>query len=447
MLFNYLDFQEGLAKGLYSTPSAYRPFMSIKRTEYAKLEKQHLKKDNDAARAFRELRRRVGKEYYWKCYPVQAQAMDYSQLAFPAYRFILPEVLADDWLATVGWHKFNRDHILHQPLTAYIVLKMLTGENSGRGLILANGISLLDACVNEILKWQGTAYLRDFLIEIGVRETEPWLNGSSMGQTLWRSLFIETAYLAAVFHDMGYPWQYVNLLTNNIEHVDYSSDSPVSDAKQLLEIYGERLLFCPYNGYRFLNRATPSSWHHQLNEITAKALRKTHGLPGAIGFLYLNDVLKDYPNDKTHPIRQFCVEWAAMAIMMHDMPQIYWDSKTGPPSNGHIRLKFNIDPLSCVIALADELEDFARPIAYFSDTKVGVECEYKDSSDECQLEIQGTFPSAVMKIEYKFKNKDQCIIKRHSLVGKQIEYFDAQYGYLDFSGAGIKRVEMTATTV
>ena len=27
-------------------------------------------------------------------------------------------------------------------------------------------------------------------------------------------------------------------------------------------------------------------------------------------------------------MRQFCVEWAAVAIMMHDMPKIYWEGDT-----------------------------------------------------------------------------------------------------------------------
>jgi hypothetical protein len=65
-------------------------------------------------------RRRVGREFYWRCYPVQAQAMDYSQLAFPAYRFILPEVLADDWLATVGWHKFNRANAVRMAFSSVL---------------------------------------------------------------------------------------------------------------------------------------------------------------------------------------------------------------------------------------------------------------------------------------------------------------------------------------
>ena len=446
MIFSYSDYQEGLAAGLYVPPSAFRPFMQIKRSQYAALEEAYRDKGHDTYRAFQELRRRVGREFYWRCYPVQAQAMHYSQLAFPAYRFILPEVLADDWLATVGWHKFNRDHVLHQPLTAYIVLKLLTGGgDSGQALMIDEGVSLLDACVDEVLKWQGTAYLRQFLLGIGVHETEPWLNGSPMGRVLWKSLFVEAAYLAAIFHDMGYPWQYVNLLSNKLEHAGYLPDSPGADAERLIEAFGDRLLFCPINGYRFLTRTAPATWHHQLANITAKALRRTHGLPGAVGFLYLNDILREYPMDTIHPMRQFCVEWAAVAIMMHDMPKIYWGGDTAPPSNGHMRLRFSTDPLSSVIALADVLEDFARPVASFRDTGKSVEVNYRDGCDSTVLELHRTSAPRVMTIEYRFSNEDQFAKKRHWMPGEHREYFDTQHGYLDLSGAGIDRVDMFAT--
>ena len=271
MIFSYADFQAGLASGLYVPPSAYQPFMRVKHSQYSALEQAHRDKGHDVDQAFRELRRRVGREYYWKCYPVQAQAMDYSQLAFPAYRFILPEVLADDWLATVGWHKVSRDHVLHQPLTAYVVLKLLIGGGDANQAFMANDeVSLLDACVNEILKWQGTRYLRDFLVETGVRETEPWLNDSAVGRALWKCLFVEAAYLAATFHDMGYPWQYVNLLNNKLDHAGLQPDSPGADAERLIEAFGGRLLFRPFNGYRFPNRSAPATWNHQLTAITGE---------------------------------------------------------------------------------------------------------------------------------------------------------------------------------
>lgn len=445
MIFSYADFQAGLAEGLYAPPCAYRPFMRVKQSEYAALERTHRDKGHKADRAFRELRRRVGREYYWKCYPVQARAMDYSQLAFPAYRFILPEVLADDWLATVGWHKFNRDHVLHQPLTAYVVLKLLTGGgDESQAFMVDDGVSLLDACVNELLKWQGTEYLRDFLVETGVRKTEAWLNGSSIGRALWKCLFVEAAYLAAIFHDMGYPWQYVNLLSNKLEHAGLQPDSPGTDSDQLIEAFGDRLLFCPLNGYRFLNRTAPATWHHQLAAIVGKALRKTHGLPGAIGFLYLNDILRDYPTDTTHPIRQFCVEWAAMAIMMHDMPKIYWGGDKALPSNGHMRLKFSVDPLSCIIALADVVEDFARPVAEFSDRPQGVNMRYTDGCDSTSIELQPGARSGKVRIRYGFSDANQRAAKKAWLSKEHRDYFDERHGYLDLSAAGITKVDMEA---
>ncbi|MFX0203084.1 MAG: hypothetical protein ACFFCW_43830, partial [Candidatus Hodarchaeota archaeon] len=123
--FSFEDYQQILASNRCMSPMVYSPYMCINRAQYHDLEKKHEQNKNDVGAAFRELRQRVSKEYYWRIYRLQAHAMDYAQISFPAYRFILPEMLADDWLATVGWHRFNREHVIHQPLTAYVVQKLL----------------------------------------------------------------------------------------------------------------------------------------------------------------------------------------------------------------------------------------------------------------------------------------------------------------------------------
>ena len=443
--FSFADYQQGLASGKYSPPTVYRPFMRVNRAQYRELEKAHQKNNNDTGTAFRELRRRVSGEYYWRTYPVQAQALDYSQISFPAYRFILPEVLADDWLAIVDWHKFHRDHVLHQPLTAYVVQKLLKEERDPSELfLLSDGRCLLDACIDEILKWDGTSYLKSFLLGIGVQESEPWLNKNDpAGRVLWKSLFLEAAYLAAMFHDMGYPWQYVYLLSNKLEYAGYQPDSPTSDAERLVKDFGDRLLYCPLNGYRILDRNAPSTWHQRLVDLTARALRRTHGFPGAIGFLYLNDVLRDYPADWTHPIRQFCVEWAAMAIMMHDMPAIYWGEKTStPPDNSHMRLRFEVDPLSCVIALADVLQDFSRPVANFQDNDRYVDLFYQDGCVSTELELDWAHLRGEMKIVYSYRDVSQHAAKLNWLPKECHDYFDQQIGYLDLSATGVRGVRM-----
>ncbi|MFX0203665.1 MAG: hypothetical protein ACFFCW_46800 [Candidatus Hodarchaeota archaeon] len=327
-----------------------------------------------------------------------------------------------------------------------------------------------------MLKWDKTTYLKDFLLETGVRESEPWLSGFKLRRNkfkkdklnedqvcrfLWKSLFSEAAYLAAISHDMGYPWQYINVLSNKLEHAGYPPDTPIIDAEGLVNTFGNRLLYCPLNGYRIKDRNAPSTWHNRLVDITDKALRRTHGFPGAIGFLYLNDVIRDYPSDMTHPIRHFCVEWAAMAIMMHDMLKIYWGDKTSSlPENGHMRLRFEVDPLSCVIALADVLEDFSRPFGVFNkeiknyDKLVNKENKNCDDSvkvfypfhncNSVKLELDWSEPSRAMRIVYLFKDEGQLAAKRYWLPEVNHDYFDRQSGYIDLSAIGIHGVEMKA---
>lgn len=447
MNFSLSDYQAGFASGLYSPPAAYRPFLRVNRRQYRDLERRHAENGNDLRRAFRALRERVGQGHFADTYPIQSSTLYYSQMAFPAYRFILPEVLADDWLATVDWHRSHRDHILHQPLAAYIVLKLLRGGPDGeQSFQMPSGRSLLDECVDEVLRQDGTAYLRDFLLGTGISNSEIWLRDDPMSRELWKALFIEAAYLAAVFHDMGYPWQYVNALSNKLEYAGYPLDSPTADAARVVEVFGDRLLFCPLNGYRFVNRSAPATWRQRLHDLAARALRKTHGLPGAIGFLYLNDVLREYPTEPLHPIRQFCVEWAAMAIMMHDMPSLYWGQNMDtPPDNDHMRVRLAVDPLSSVVALADVLQDFGRPFAAFSD-KLGsttiVEVGYQSACETVELELYPNPRPNGLRIVYHMRNPVAVALKRSQLANEQRRYFDPQYGYLDFASAGVTRVEM-----
>jgi hypothetical protein len=155
----------------------------------------------------------------------------------------------------------------------------------------------------------------------------------------------------------------------------------------------------------------------------------------------MNDILRDYPGDTTHPIRQFCIEWAAMAILMHDMPKIYWPALSKPPANAHMCLKFDVDPLSCVIALADVLEDFSRPSANFSHHKNDrVRILYPAACDSSMLEIT----DGEMGITYGFNTKVDCAVKKTCLPGEAKQYFDSKYGYLDLSALGVGSVKMSA---
>jgi hypothetical protein len=445
MEFSFEDYQNRLHTGNFRLPDTFRPYVTVKPDAYRVLEREHYDRDLVIDDTFRQLYKRVGSNYFWQVYPVQSWTLDWAQLSFPAYRFILAEVLQDDWLATVDWHKFNRDHALHQPLTAYVVLKLLTGAGGDRFEI--GGHCLLDRCVDEIIKWEKTSYLREFLegSDLGrVGLSQILFENNILSRQIWKALFVEAAFLAATFHDLGYPWQYINRLNSKLEHAGYLKDSPTADAERLFEDFGKRLLFCPLNGYGCVGFNAPSTWKDCLIEQIASGLRETHGLPGAIGFLYLNDVLRDYPEGES-TLREFCVEWAAMAVMMHDMKKVYWgkDGTASLPEHKHLQLQFEVDPLSCVVTLADVIQDFERPSVEFWPSSDDEACaRYKYEITSSTLDYIAT--RHTLRIEYRCIDASSAVKKRAFLKGEQEEYFDQQRGYMNLSAYGVEQVEMVA---
>ena len=86
-------------------------------------------------------------------------------------------------------------------------------------------------------KWDGTKYLKEYLLNTHVLEGENkelWLD-KTCSKELWKAIFIEAAYLAAVFHDMGYPWRYVNILTSKLEYSGYQQiDAPSENTDNII---------------------------------------------------------------------------------------------------------------------------------------------------------------------------------------------------------------------
>lgn len=440
MRFSLSDYKTNNLK--YTPPSFLSPFTKVDRIRYKKLEAKHLKDKNDIGNAFDELKMRTNKEYFHKVYPIQSKTLGYASLSFPAYRFILPEVITEDWIATVDWHKFQRDHVLHQPLTAYIVLKLLGRpiKPGNTGLTLPSNNRLLKTCVDEILRFEETAYLKNFLLECGLSEKSVWLKPGRLREWLWTQLFIETAYLAAVFHDLGYPWQYVGLLGDKLETI--TTPAMIKEEAiehSILNSFKERLIYMAMNGYIKPTPSTPADWEKEIKEQTQKAITGTHGFPGALGFLFMNDSIRKFPDKNISPIRQLCVEWAAVAIMMHDMSKIY-HGKGKIPERPHLRLDAKVDPLSALITLADVLQDFERPVGKFSGRKSGnVELSYDHACEYTEIRLQGNS----LNINYKMKAKNLAF-KRSRLPFEQDEFFNTRYGYLNLKAWGFNNVVMHA---
>lgn len=443
MTFSYDDYILFNEQNSYSLPNNFFQFIPLDRKKYNEMQELHEDTGISIGDSFRELSKRVSRTYFNKVYPTQSSVLNYSERTFPAYRFLLPEVLADDWLAIVDWHKKKcRDHALHQPLTAYITYQLLGGGNSNNSFPI-NRSNLLSLCVSKILDWEKTDYIRDYLINLGVEPSNELLQPNNTYTTLfWKSLFFETAMVSAIFHDIGYPWQFINRLNNSLSATDFSFNNSAGNADDIYHRFKNRLILYPFNGYKPINNCTPNLWDKKMVELVSKSLSNTHGFPGALGFLFLNDMVREYPTNMNLPFHHFCVEWAALGIMMHDMSKLYHGNQNDtPPDNKQIRLEFDRDPLSCIITLADILQEFERPSVEFINQIDSSKFMYNHS---CHLS-QITLNSGILTIEYKYNSREAAAVKRSFLQRENLDFFDPNYGYIDFTSIGINEIRMIAT--
>lgn len=439
--FNFDDYKKMLVRGEFNFPKYFLPSDLIDKNKYHSLNIGY-KERLPISGLFEEIRMRTGDDYFMKMYSSQCSALNFSESCFPAYRFLLPDVIVDDWLAIVDVHKrFCRDHALHQPLTSYIVFKLLGGGNSDKALKIRDH-NMLDYCVERVLKSPETEYLRSYAENVlhctylSNHEDNPVL------REVIKSIFFQTAMMAAVFHDIGYPWQYIMRLNNSLKSSDFNVNDPFPNVKHFEHSFKSRLIMYPFYGYKSPANDCPCMWHGKLEQLLSDSLSKTHGFPGALAFLYLNDIVRKYPSQDVS-CWQMCVDWAALGIMMHDMGGIYrGERKSGTPENEFLRLSFDKDPLSCIVTLADVLEEFERPSVSFSNCNLaqshGVVFQYGASCTSTEL----SFNEDVMYITYRYSNDDERIKNMQFKHQENEEYFDPRYGYVDLSSIGINKVEM-----
>lgn len=435
MIFDYEDF----ACSADFFPRYFNILWSVNKDSYLRLEKEYDKKGISVPAALDSIMQRVPKKYFFKMTSAQLDAISYSECVFPAYRFILPDALIDDWLSIMDPHKEHcRDHSLHQPLTAYIVAKLLGYGDPTKAFSLKNG-DLLTICTRYILSSPKTAYLREYF-----KSLYPDYKKIPKGIhfKLAQDFFYETAIISALFHDMGYPWQYIDRLNESILAADFRLPADIqTQSKGILNMIENRLLIYPFYGYSLTSKNHPiSTWGKNLLLLFDKSLHKTHGFPGSLAFIHLQDKIRLFPTefDFNEAVCRFIYDWAAVGIMMHDMPKIY-KGKGEKPENTFLRTSFEADPLSSLIATADILEEFHRPSVKFTapydENNIRVDFEYPCNQTIMELK------NDTLQISYVYKDDAQTAKNKRFRASEIDDYFNPIQGFIDISSLGIKKVE------
>ena len=420
------EFKKELQNG-FLRPNNYS-FGYIDEAKFNQFKIQQNWKESNIKDTFYELRQRMSSKYFSDVVLAQTCALNYAALQFPAYSMLIVEDLTDDWLATVDFHKkFSRDHSLHQPLTAYVAASLLGFGNSKESLSIPVG-NLLDFCVNTIFS-KDAEYLFEMARRFGF--SDKVLENTPLAKEFWKDLFYRTVILSALFHDMGYPWQYVDRIGADLRNrvpLLHPSDSVVSS---IVDNFQERMVFLPLRNYQ-TSPANVSVYDKQFLLEQTRAAMETHGFPGAIAFLSLNDAIRKKPvADPAAKIQEFAIEWAAMGIFMHDMEKKH--KKLFPK----LRVSFAQDPLSAIIALADYLEEFNRPkVSFVSKSRESRVKYYSDCSDiEINIDSKG-----ILNINMKYNKEASKAIAAVFKTEETEDYFNPTNGYVDLSPLGVKKV-------
>lgn len=427
--FSLANYHIARKYGLIEPPAVFAPFINIsRRSELFLPDMESLEK----------LKSRLDKQTFNMVRGAFDFTQRYCQTYNPAFLNHYDEFINDEWLSMVDWHKpFHRDHIVHQPLTTYIGMSLMKRKRLK--------IKFLELAV-KALKSHKCKYLWDYAERMGVKQKQIEMVKTS--QKLLEDMFLDAFFLAAMFHDAGYPTQLLGNIHKNLKLYP-GSHSSFFNTERIFKEFGNRLIFYPFNSYRPIDSTIPNSWLEELSDIVEKSLIGTHGLPGGILMLSQNDALRDF-QDHSLPLRRFCIEWAAMAVMMHDLFKIYSGSEK-EKAYEHLRINFDKDPLSFMLTLSDQIQDFERPNAEFSHEtekkKTNEEktlIKYHPKCENVELEYSN---DNVLTIKYHYrKSKDQMAnIKYKKDAEKQ--YFHPSTGYLGYSSLNISRIKLQSCLI
>ena len=435
IVFDRSGFRAALANGLCDPPCLLTPLVRVSRRSHRQLEdlqerslRDHYVKTANRMTSASFGHLRVGADRAIRAAP------DY----FPAYEFHVGELINDEWLSAVDWHKeFHRDHISHQLMCVYVGRTLLAGGHGGE--FMFDGRPLLELCLDAILHAPECEYLRDYLSTMGAPSIYQRRDGK--GRHAWRQLFLESLFLSCMYHDIGYPWQFVHCINDRLRPYAPENGSLGDGADGIYEQYRHRLVMYPFNGYQPLRLTQPVEWSMRARTALKVGFARTHGVPGAFAFLHLNDILREYPRrvDANAPSR-FCTEWAAMAIAMHDLQKIYAGDKCAAQS--HLRVCFNRDPLSFVLTLIDQIQDFGRPSALF-ERHGNVILNYRASCHRVEIEPSPGMRELTITSFYSDKNDAKMNIVKCKPEAEE-DFFNIRHGYLDGSALPMPRVRLRA---
>ncbi len=257
-----------------------------------------------------------------------------------------------EWLwFTTPWKGFYRDHLAHVlKVTESALRLLLTGDAQGKPLVDVIAEGLADRTL-------GASWLRAAARRLGVTQTE------LESPTFWRPVVLEATRCACLLHDLAYPHKMAQKV-DKATGITAAWSQPTAGAPlgaALLESLDQRLVAVPFGGGSGRTLDAPA---HQW--IAALAV-ESHSLQAGLRILQWTDAADRV--GRLHPTEAFVMEWAALAASVHDYDKCWKEPATwfGPNfDNRRIRPCWLADPVTFLVALCDQLQDYGR-VSYTQD--------------------------------------------------------------------------------
>ena len=423
-------------------------------------------------KSLQQLEKRLPREVYWRIQRSLGFLLRYGYHLFPGFACIYGELVNDEWLAMVDYHKdFHRDHIIHQTQEALVVKRLFeevqlscTTHPLARQCRQAGwtqiGPSRRTVSLRELAAFvlatgdMRTRYVYEYAAALGVPvallepETEACYR-------FWYQVVYDAAITAALYHDIGYPLQFLSNVASDINRGRFTDLLQGIDLGRVNAAFDDPLCLMPFRGHRSARQVGLSNAiREDIDKAIVTALRGSHGLPGALTFLKLNHEVMDIRDGRRHAIGRLTLELAALAIAMHDAQGVYlgrkrsderlrWTGRPMTPDRPRMRVAFRKDPVSYVMALADQVQGYGRFNAVFGRAHPAIAgapdrtvtfdidvciaaCRVAYRDDGSWLTIASLFDSGHI----------QDCARQHVRFDPdtRADFFDPQVGYLDSSG-------------
>lgn len=280
-----------------------------------------------------------------------------------------------EWLwYTTPFKSFYRDHLAHVMKVAIIALKLWRTND-----LLCDGSSLTDAVAGRLARREaGSASLRRAAFRLGNDED------TLRSPEFWKQAVLEATRLACLLHDLAYPsimsGKYVTPAAAITDPIGAPEDERAHLAHRALRFADGHLLMAP-----FLDTDPvmgPVRTERGDAAFTELALT-SHSLQAGLRILQFSaEADRQW---RLTPLEAFIIEWAAAAAALHDYDKTFelhlqalanntpttsgsaspltgWfdASPIGIARSEHLRPSLDRDPVSYMVALADQLQDFGR---------------------------------------------------------------------------------------